>query len=229
LAKGNPMTIIRVLDLESTGLAPPEAKICEWASFDLIDGTGRGRMAGSLCNPGISMPPEAQAVHHISDDDVASKPSFEDQYNEITSGDPDVWCAFFMKFDRQFFDPPGAKWICGYKLALWLWPEAPGHKNQILRYWLKLKLADPMGAVPHRAYGDAYVTTAILRRALRGKPLVMDYKRRFGSDTILAFSQGQGLDRHGARDQGPFECGASLLLFCSRPSHGGRELRLFRA
>ena len=57
--------------------------------------------------------------------------------------------------------------ICTYKAALRLWPEAPGHGNQVLRYWLRPKDLDPViASPPHRALPDAYVTAFILRELL---------------------------------------------------------------
>lgn len=177
--------IIRVIDFETTGLAPPDAKIVEWATFDLIDGAERGRAAGSLCDPGISIPPETSAVHHIVDEDVNGKPSFEEQLPDVTKGDPQFWCAHNKRFEQQWFNPAGSKWIDTYKLAVWLWPDCPSHSNQCLRYWLKLRLADPAGAVPHRAFGDAYVTTAILRRMLSVCKVTMEDAIEVSSQPVL--------------------------------------------
>jgi exodeoxyribonuclease X len=44
--------------------------------------------------------------------------------------------------------------------------DCPSHTNACLRYWLNLKFAEDPGP-RHRAPGDAYITAAILRRALR--------------------------------------------------------------
>jgi exodeoxyribonuclease X len=63
------------------------------------------------------------------------------------------------------------KWLCTYKTALRIWPDAPGHKLMELRYYLHLDdesdfdrdLASP----PHRAAADAYVCAHLLRRILK--------------------------------------------------------------
>ena len=79
-----------------------------------------------------------------------------DDHARLTAGEPAALCAHFAKFDRGFFDPAGSKWLCTYKIALWLWPDCPSHKNNVLRYWLKLKLAmDDLGLQQHRALRDA--------------------------------------------------------------------------
>jgi exodeoxyribonuclease X len=59
----------------------------------------------------------------------------------------------------------GDSWLCTYKAAVVRWPQAPGHNNQTLRYWLGLEFAEDLGP-PHRALGDAYVTAAIVQRIL---------------------------------------------------------------
>ena len=58
--------------------------------------------------------------------------------------------------------------ICTYKAAIRVWPEAPGHSNQALRYWLKPRDFRSEFASPvHRAQPDAFVTSLILCELLR--------------------------------------------------------------
>lgn len=57
-------------------------------------------------------------------------------------------------------------WICTYKVALRLWPDAPKHSNQVLRYWLGLDLDAVQAMPPHRAGPDAWVTAHLLLRML---------------------------------------------------------------
>ena len=51
-----------------------------------------------------------------------------------------------------------------------VWPDAPAHSNQVLRYWLNLdhgKGFDRVAAMPpHRALPDAYVTGHVLIQLL---------------------------------------------------------------
>lgn len=70
--------LIRVVDLETCGLEPP-AGICEIGFCDLVkDGQEWivGRPANLLVDPGMPIPPETSAVHHIVDEDVAGAPDF---------------------------------------------------------------------------------------------------------------------------------------------------------
>lgn len=166
--------IIRVLDVETCSLT---ANVVEIATVDLVrvgdEPWHRGRMWSSLVNPGGSIPPEASAVHHIVDADVASAPTFADVLPKVfeavdDSGPPMLFAAHNIRFESQFITlPEGARWICTYKLGVTLWPDCPSHKNQVLRYFLHLNLEPALAMPPHRAGPDAYVTAAILRTAFR--------------------------------------------------------------
>ena len=73
-------------------------------------------------------------------------------------------------FDRTFFDGAGKPWICPLKAAYRMYPDAPSHKNQTLRYLFRLKLDDAFAMPPHRAGPDAYVTAHILADEPVAKP-----------------------------------------------------------
>ncbi len=82
----------------------------------------------------------------------------------------DVFVAHKWSFEAQWLGEhlQGRPAICTYKAALRVWPEAPAHSNQILRYWLKPRGLDPsLASPPHRALPDAIVTAHILRELLR--------------------------------------------------------------
>lgn len=174
--------IIRVLDSETRGFEPDNQPV-EIATVDLLcaedDDSGarvwtRGRMWSSLVNPGKPIPPEASAIHHITDDMVKDAPTLAEVmptvFADDGTGKPAIFAAHEARFDRAALglqgNETGLQWICTRKSAVTAWPDAPNHKNQTLRYWLGLKLADPSLATPHRALGDCYVTAAILRRLL---------------------------------------------------------------
>ena len=74
--------------------------------------------------------------------------------------------------ERAFLDPLLGKqsWFCTYRAALRVWPDAPVHSNQVLRYWLGL--TEPFGRPrstirAHRAHADALITAAILVELLK--------------------------------------------------------------
>jgi exodeoxyribonuclease X len=179
---------IRVFDLETTGFTPPDHAPCEIAYCDLVPGQAdlasqptdwQVELGGFwLCDPGRPIPPETSAIHHITDEDVAGRMIWLEIFDYVLSpyiGAQIVYAAHNARFERQWITDElsgGAPWICTYKCALRLWPDAPGHSNQTLRYWRKPAGLDRNTAsVAHRAYPDAYVTAFLLRDMLELAPL----------------------------------------------------------
>jgi exodeoxyribonuclease X len=181
---------IRVIDLECTGFEPPDHGVCEIGWSDVVSvehdllgaptawAVGNGR--GMLVNPGRSIPPETSAVHHIIDEDVSGSPpwlvaasiAFPRAPSEAV---PIAYAAHSAKFERQWCTDDltgGVPWICTYKCALRLWPEAPSHSNQSLRYWRRPDGIDrDIAFHAHRAFPDAYVTAFHVRDLLTLAPL----------------------------------------------------------
>lgn len=160
------MTIIRVIDFETTGTEPP-AEVCEVGICDLnLEAKEVHHPLAWLC--GVqSMPPEVRAVHHISLAECVGKSPFnaDEMFGEQTYGKPDAVAAHNAEFETKFFAPP-VPLICTYKAALRVWPDAPSHSNGALRYWLedqgKIAPDHPLTQPAHRAGPDAYVTAHIL-------------------------------------------------------------------
>jgi exodeoxyribonuclease X len=76
-----------------------------------------------------------------------------------------VFVAHNCEFERKFVTDVitgETPWICTYKAALHLWPNAPRHSNQVLRYWRGLQLNPALAMPPHRAGPDAWVTAQLL-------------------------------------------------------------------
>lgn len=169
--------LFRVIDTETTGLDPASASICEVAYQDMLPDGSYLEQFQSLIDPLMPIPPEASAVHHLTDDDVRGKPMwsaikpkcavFSGQMNveEFTANFEPVYVAHNAEFDAKFTQLQG-RWLCTYRLAKHLWPDAPGHKNDVLRYWLKLEVDTPKDTASHRAMADVMVTAALLKRAL---------------------------------------------------------------
>src|SRR5690606_9231669 len=53
-----------------------------------------------------------------------------------------------------------------------VWPKAPGHSNQVLRYWRGLKLDPALAHPAHRAGPDAWVSAHILIYLLKEASVV---------------------------------------------------------
>lgn len=70
------------IDIESTGTNPRQDRIIDLAIIKLMpDGARQTRVF--RCNPGISIPAEVEAIHHISNADVADSPPFTAQADQI--------------------------------------------------------------------------------------------------------------------------------------------------
>jgi exodeoxyribonuclease X len=161
------MTIIRVIDFETTGTAPPEAEVCEVGLCDLYLESGEISVPLTWMCGVKAMPPEVRAVHHISIDECEGWDAFDPaKMLDDTYGTPDAIAAHNAEFETQFFTSP-IPVICTYKVALRVWPDAPSHSNGALRYWLEDqgKIAPVHAATQpaHRAGPDAYVTANILK------------------------------------------------------------------
>lgn len=158
---------IRVVDLETTGLIEDDPKVCEigWTDY-LPDMNYVTATTSWLVNPGIPIPPQAQAIHHISDRDIAEGEAFSQSIykDELIHGmEPgDILAAHNASFEKHFLGDLPHDWICTYKCAYHLWHDAPSHGNQVLRYWLGFDLAEDQAMPPHRAGPDTYVTAWIL-------------------------------------------------------------------
>lgn len=152
-----------VLDTETTGLIPETDRVVELAAHSVDLATGAVTpVFDQLINPGRPIPPEASAIHHLVDRDVAGAPSMEQVWADFAPllAQHDAIVAHNARFDRGFLPATDQPWICTLRLARHLWPEAPRHSNQVLRYWLHLEVDAP---APHRAADDTRVTAALFQ------------------------------------------------------------------
>lgn len=161
------------LDFETTSQKPEEAKVCEVA----LVGANLEAVFNTLIDPECEIPPETSAVHHITNSDVYGKPLWpifkESLQNFCAPGDLHdvagtmcILVAHNAEYEKTVLgDFVPVDWICTYKCALRAWPDAPGFKNEVLRYWLQL--GDNRGRNakqnPHSAFHDCQVTHLILR------------------------------------------------------------------
>lgn len=168
------LTLIRLIDFETTGTPSEEERhaVCELGFCDVALSEGRwtvGDVASMFVNPGRPVTIEARAVHHISDSVLEAAPDVAVGFRALMCGmDPATmaFAAHKADFEREFFGGGDVPWICTLKAAYRIWPDAPRHSNQVLRYFLNLDLDDADAMPPHRAGPDAYVTAHILVRIL---------------------------------------------------------------
>lgn len=175
------MIQIRVIDFETTGLPSsdpnePSHRIVEagWTDVELFPETEKAFVrypTSRLVHPGRSIPPEASAVHHITEEDLppfaegALERLLRDLFDPGDFSGREILAAHNMRFERAFFDPEGARWIDTYRCAVRAWPEAPAHNNWALAYWLGIKFRGNLDAwPPHRAGPDSFITAQILAR-----------------------------------------------------------------
>ena len=192
---------ITVIDIETACLEPPPppaSGICEIGGVNVHHEDSKrphyiDEPWSFLVNPGMPIAPDCMGVHHITDADVAAAPTLDDLGDSSLYFAPNfvTTCAHNAKFEKSFLPFIKGPWIDTYKVAMKLWPDAPNHKNQTLRYYLDIEIPEERVAFAnqsHRAAPDAYVTALILCRALRSasiaeliewseKPVLQKYVR----------------------------------------------------
>ena len=156
-----------VVDTETTGLNPDIDRVVEVAALRFESGRVTDRFE-SLIDPGRDIPAEASEQHHLLYEDLEGSPPLEAVEDELADfvGE-DLVVAHNARFDRAFLPCLESKtWVCSQRAARHQWPHAKKHRNQFLRYWLKLDGAGIRSAAAHRAGGDAIVTGHIFHREL---------------------------------------------------------------
>jgi exodeoxyribonuclease X len=165
--------IVRVVDLESTGLPGPnsDAAICEIGWIDYYVQTGEIDQDGTtfFVDSGHPINAATRAVHHISDKDVAGAVSPKEAITFLLRGlsPTDVLCAHNAEFEKWFLGQ-NRRWICTLKTAYRAWPSFEQHNNQFVRYQLGFDdglfdFSTEQAMPPHRALPDAYTTAFILK------------------------------------------------------------------
>lgn len=154
-------------DTETTGNMP-EDMLCQIA-YKLGD-----ESFSALYKPAKTIPPEASAVHHITNKMVADKHDFKSspEYTKIKAlfeNNKTIPVAHNAKFDIGMLKKEGIEigpYICTLRLARYLDEEQkiPRYNLQYLRYFLDIEV----DAVAHDALGDVTVLEVLFGR-LRDK------------------------------------------------------------
>jgi DNA polymerase III epsilon subunit len=154
-------------DLETTGLSPKKNRIIELAAIRLERDASR-REFSTLINPGISIPPEAMAIHGISDEMVKDAPSFADAgkvFLEFSFGS--VLVAHNASFDLAFLQESlfrdnmclcEEKTIDSIKIFKRIFPGLPSYSLSFLRSYFGI---NPRSGRAHRALADVEVLVQI--------------------------------------------------------------------
>lgn len=123
-----------------------------------------------LYKPEIKIPPEASAVHHITNKMIADKPSFKESSDQpkikkLFEDKDSVVVAHNAPFDLMIIDKEGIipnKFICTLRVARYLDPEGKidRYNLQYLRYLLEIEI----DATAHDALGDVLVLEKLFER-----------------------------------------------------------------
>jgi exodeoxyribonuclease X len=179
--------MIRCVDLETTGL-PDDGPcgIVQYGYSDLRFGIVHAPVAEFVkCEIPCSI--GARAVHHISDAEIASGIKPDRVGMILQEGNPDHFAAHNIDHEKKYFSGGDRPWLCTYKTALRIWPDAPGHKLMELRYFLDIDADEDfnpeLAMPPHRAPADAYVCAFVLKRILEQESI----------ETLVKWSSGPAL------------------------------------
>lgn len=160
---------LRVVDLETTG-GDRTSEIIEVGIVDVVaDGEGWRALppVSKLFRPRGEISFHAMAVHHLTPEHFCEDDPHCDEYRlrEMFAEPADVMVAHSARFERSFIADTatgGLPWICTVRSSKAVWTQAPGHSNQVLRYWRGLRLDPALADPAHRAGPDAWVTAHIL-------------------------------------------------------------------
>ena len=170
---------VTVIDTETTNIDTNVAEIIEIASCRYFDNNWEA--ASILFGSENPIPPEASAVHNISNNMIKGKPLFidelDDAYAFMFVNDTSYMVAHNSEYDRAvlnnniirtFNQTPFEKfqkkesWICTYRLAKAIFngnTDLTQYKLNYLRYALNLDIPDD--AVAHRAAHDTQMCAVL--------------------------------------------------------------------
>lgn len=153
-------------DTETTGIRPDKDRVIEIAAYDPVT----KRSFQKLINPGFPIPPEATAIHKITDDMVSDSPTFGEvakEFAEFCEGNVvliahnnDAFDLHFLRheFSRSSLEMPSWKFLDSLKWARRYRKDLPRHTLQFLReiYGIAANNA-------HRALDDVIVLENVFR------------------------------------------------------------------
>lgn len=161
-------------DTETTGIKTDKDRIIELAAYD----SARDQSYVTLINPGVPIPPEASAIHNITDEMVANAPSFAEAAKAFVEfcGEDCVLIAHNNdSFDKPFLECefkrsgvpfPDFRFVDSLKWARKYRSDLPRHSLQSLRevYGIPANQA-------HRAMDDVVVLHKIFSTMIDDLPL----------------------------------------------------------
>ncbi len=175
-------TAILFVDTETTGIDTDSAEVCEIAMvLSRYNGFSRleegQEVFSSLVRPSLEIPPEASAIHHITNRMIASSSSLGELENRIgeLAGSAGYICAHNLPYDLTILrrQLPGvfkrftaSMQVDTLRLARHVWPEIQSHALQALRY--RFDLDSSIEGEAHRALFDTLLSRSLLENVLGG-------------------------------------------------------------
>lgn len=173
-------TRVLYLDTETTGADPETAHICEVALL-LSTYSGFNRRPEqdvrfqTLVKPPEKVPPEASAVHHITNGMLKDQPSIQDISVSVLElfQQADCISAHNLPYDLTILirELPGvlqgmdkASRLDSLRLSRHLWPLIPSHALQALRY--RFSLDSGITGDAHRAMFDTELVRSLVEYAV---------------------------------------------------------------
>ena len=171
------------IDVETTGTNPATDAVVELAAAGIRIDPATGQYEApetlftSLVDPQRAIPAAASAEHHLTARDVQGQTHLAqvlaDLRAAVRSFEPRLLVAHNAGFDAGFLrglagalTPDDPRWACTLTLARHLWPQAPNHQLQVLRYWRQLQ-DHVSGHDAHRAGFDASCCAVLLAEQCR--------------------------------------------------------------
>lgn len=186
-------------DTETTGVKSATDRIVEIAAYDPVKDQSFQRFV----NPGIPIPAEATAIHHISNEMVADAPNFSiigQEFIDFCAGDTvliahnnDAFDVHFLRaeFSRHQIPMPQWRYMDTLKWARRYRPDLPKHTLQFLReiYGIEANNA-------HRALDDVMILHKVYQCMVDDLSIDEIYelmKRKQSDITHMPFGKHQGV------------------------------------
>ena len=184
-------------DTETTGIRPEKDRLVEIAAYD----PERDKSFVSLVHPGVPIPPEASAIHHITDEMVKGAPTFDIIIKDLLNfcdGDVVLIAHNNDSFDKLFLEEefkriktpfPNWKFIDSLKWSRKYRSDLPRHSLQYLREVFGIK---PNNA--HRALDDVMVLYQVFSIMIDDLPIekVIELLERPSTILRMPFGKHQG-------------------------------------